>query len=59
MARVGQNLNSRVELTSAFGMLERSAVKVACCVLRGAGAGNGPVPTRRRHAAVRRFSNVR
>ena len=51
MGRVGQNLNSRVELSSAFEMLERSAVKVARSVLRGAGAGNGPVPARRRRGA--------
>lgn len=43
-------LNIRVEPNSAFGMLERSAVKVARSVLRGAGVGNGPLPTRLRTA---------
>lgn len=39
--------SNRVSLSLAFEMLEPGAVKVARRVLRGAGAGNGPVPTRR------------
>jgi hypothetical protein len=34
---VSLKTNSRAELISAFGMLERSAVKVARCDLRGVG----------------------
>ena len=40
--------SNRVDLSSAFERLEPGAVKVARRVLRGAGAGNGPVPTRLR-----------
>ena len=32
------NMNSRVDLSSAFEVLERSAVKVARSVLRGVGS---------------------
>lgn len=42
------NKSNRVSLLLAFEMLEPGAVKVARRVLRGAGAGNGPVPTRLR-----------